>query len=106
MLPVLFAIQDAVAGYWPLIRDQGIGGLIFIGLLAGSIFSPVLKKDLFYAALIVAAWMVAEDIGIHDEKVHCVAQEQLVNKKVEDVVRKSRTPAILHKKDPWNDPKN
>lgn len=103
---MLFQIQDALTGLWPLIRDQGTGALLFLGLLAAAYFSPVFKKDLFYASLVVAAWMIAEDIGIHDERLRVQAQEQVINKKVDDVVRQSTTPRVRHQKDPWNDPKN
>ena len=85
-----------------MVLHQGIGAVLVIGFLAAAYFSPVFKKDFFYAALIVAAFLFAEDIGIHDEKKHTAAQEQLVEKKVDTSVAKAKSPAVLRKKDPWN----
>jgi hypothetical protein len=98
----MFAIQDALAGMWAMVLHQGIGAVLVIGFLAAAYFSPVFKKDFFYAALIVGVFLVAEDIGISDEKKHVVAQEHLVNKEVDTAVAKAKTPAVLRHKDSWN----
>jgi hypothetical protein len=98
----MFAIQDALAGMWAMVLHQGIGAVLVIGFLAAAYFSPVLKKDFFYAALIVGAFMLAEDIGIGDEKKHVVAQEKVVNNKVDTSVAKAKSPAVLKQRDPWN----
>ena len=98
----MFALQDQLAGLWTLVWHQGVGIALIVGFLAAAYFSPVFKKDFFYAALVVGAFMLAEDIGIHDEKKHVVAQEQLIEKMVVTAVQKSVTPIVRHAKDPWD----
>ena len=98
----MFVIQDYLAGAWSLILHQGIGAVLCLGFLAASYFSPVLKKDLFYAALIVAAFMLAEDIGIHDANKITTAKEKIVTTTVDNAVKKSETPKARHAKDLWD----
>jgi hypothetical protein len=98
----MFALQDALAGLWTMVLHQGIGVALIVGFLAAAYFSPIFKKDFFYAALIVGAFLLAEDIGISDEKKHVVAQEQLVEKKVDTAIAKAKHPSTLKQRDPWN----
>lgn len=98
----MFVIQDYLAGAWSLILHQGLGAVLFISFLAAAYFSPVFKKDFFYAALIVAAFMLAEDIGIHDANKITTAKEKIVTTQVDKAVKKSETPKARHAKDPWD----
>lgn len=101
-----FTIQSFFAGSWDLIWHQGLGiGLIICFLLA-SYFSPVFKKDFLWCAAVVGAFLLAEDLGIHDEAKHVVAQEQVLDKKVISVVKKAKSPKVQASHDPWNSPNN
>src|SRR5579863_2730450 len=103
---ISFTIQSFFAGTWDLIWHQGLGiGLIICFVLA-AYFSPVFKKDLLYCAFIVGAFLLAEDIGTHDEAKHVAAQEQVVDKKVTAVVKKAKSPKTQASHDPWNSPNN
>ena len=89
-------------GAWDLIWHQSLGVILIAGFLAAAYFSPVFKKDFFYAAIIVGVFLVAEDIGIHDEHKKVVAQEKVINTDVDKAVQHSVTPKARKSKDPWN----
>jgi hypothetical protein len=101
-----FTVQSFFAGTWDLIWHQGLGIGAIICLLLASYFSPIAKKDLFYAAMIVGAFLLAEDLGIHDESKHVAAQEQVLDKKITSVVKKAKSPKMQAAHDPWNSPNN
>ena len=97
-----WTLNDLLSGSWDLIWHQGLGIGLIICFLAASYFSPVFKKDFFYAAVIVGIFLLAEDIGIHDANKITAAKEQIVNKELVKAVQKSKTPKAQHAKDPWN----
>ena len=99
---MISAIELSLAGLWPTLWHFGLGSSLVIGLMAAAYFSPVFKKDFFYAALIVGAFMVAEDIGIHDANKITTAKEKIVTTQVDKAVKKSETPKARHAKDPWD----
>jgi hypothetical protein len=98
----MFALQDYLSGASSLMLHQGIGGVLFAAFLAGAWFVPLLRKYFVGAALIVLAFMIAEDIGIVDANKITAAKEKIVITKVDNAVAKSKTPAVMHKKDPWD----
>jgi hypothetical protein len=53
-----------LAGIWPLIGYFAGGGALVAGLLAAAWFSPVFKKELIWAAAVVAAFMAAFTLGV------------------------------------------
>ncbi len=103
---ISFAIQSFFAGTWSLIWHQGLGIGIIICLLLAAYFSPLWKRDFFWAAIVVGAFLLAEDLGIHDEAKHVAAQEQVLDKKINTVVKKAKSPKVQASHDPWNSPNN
>src|SRR4029077_17213293 len=102
----MWFLESLFAGASSMILHQVIGyGLIAL-LLAVAWFSPVFKKDFIYAAIIVGVALFFEQVGVHDEAKHAAAQEQVIEKHVEQAVTKSKSSKVRHAKDPWNDPKN
>jgi hypothetical protein len=100
-----FALDSLFDGLWDMIWKEGLGiGLIICFLLAAW-FSPVFKKDFFYAAVITGVLLVVFNFGIKSESKHTVAQEKVVNTTVDNAVKRSKTPAVRRAKDPWDNPK-
>lgn len=101
---------DAASGVfstiWTLVWTWGLGVGLIILLLAASYFSPIAKKDFFYAAVVVAVGMVVYGYGIRNEDALCKAREAAVTKKVDAVVAKTKTPAYRKRKDPYDNPRN
>lgn len=93
-------------GLWPLIWHQAAGYGFIAVLLAAAYFSPIFKKDFVYAAIIVGVALFVYQYGVHDEAKRVDAQEQVVNKKVDNAVQTSKSAKVRHAKDPWNNPKN
>lgn len=54
----------ALAGIWPLIAYFGAGAGLVLGLIAAAWFSPIFKKELAWAAAVVAAFMAAFTLGV------------------------------------------
>lgn len=87
------------AGLWPMLWHFGIGGVLVAGALAGAWFLPMFRRDFLWAAAIVVFALVFESIGIHTEKARRDAQEQVIEKRVDDAVKNTDG-----KKDPFDDP--
>lgn len=109
-------VQEAFAGLWAEIWHWGIGIVLIVLLVGGSVFSqsipffgpylaPV-RKDMLWAAAAIALLLGGEWIGTHDEKARCVAQQVVVNNFVDKVTTKSHKQRTLKYKDPYDDPKN
>jgi hypothetical protein len=104
-------IQLAWAGVWAEIWHWGLGIGLIILLVAGSIFSqsiPLIgpwlapiRKDMLWAAAVVAVLLVGEYIGAADEKARCVARQVVVEKIVDKTVDKTKTPAYKNQVDPY-----
>ncbi len=103
---ISFALHSFFAGTWDLIWHQGLGIELIICFLLAAYFSPIWRRDFFYAAIIVGVFLLAEDIGIHDEAKHVAAQEQVVDKKITSVVKKAKSSKVQKSNDPWNSPSN
>lgn len=113
------AVQLAFAGLWPLVFHWGIGvgaiALCLIGaygtrLIAGvplvgpwlsTALSP-LRHDLLWAAFGIAIFMAGMAIGTHDEANHCVAKTVVIEKRVDNVVKRTATPKAKKQADPWD----
>ena len=78
----------------------GIGMIALCAL--GAWFSPVLKKDFIFAALVVLAALLFEARGIHVEKVHDAAQGKVIRTAVSKAVARTQTPAAKKSTDPWD----
>lgn len=87
------------AGLWPMIGHFGIGGVLVAGALAGAWFLPPFRKDFLWAAAVVVFALFFEGVGIHVEKARRDAQEQVIEKRVDDAVMNTEG-----KKDPFDDP--
>lgn len=102
----MFVIQDYLAGASSLILHQGIGIALIVACLAAAYFVPLLRKYFIGAALIIGAFLIAEDIGIHDADKLNKAKDKIVVTKVDKAVEHAKSPRVMHKKDPWNDKNN
>lgn len=88
---------------WPLVAHAGSGGVLIAGLLAAAWFSPVFKKELVYAAVVVGVALFVYGVGVHDEKVRRDAIDHAVQVKVDKAVKDAQTST---QKDPFDDPRN
>lgn len=98
-------IELLFAGTWGFIWQFGLGGALIAGALAGAWFLPMFRRDFLWAAAIVVFALVFESIGIHTEKVRRDAQEQVIEKRVDDAVKNSEDAVNQGKKDPFDDPR-
>lgn len=101
-----FALKLATAGLGAMVLHIGIGGAVIVGLLAAAWFSPIFKKELVWAAAVVAVFLFAEGIGIHDEAGRCKAKVVVIEKQVDKIVHDSVSPSKKKQRDPWDDPSN
>ncbi len=90
------------AGIWGMVFHWGLGIGLIVLFLAAAYFSPIGKKDLIYCAVIVAVFLVAEAVGIHDEKVHRDAQDKVITTAVSKTVAKTQTEKAKTRKDRWD----
>lgn len=93
------------AGIWGMVFHWGLGIGLIVLFLAAAYFSPIGKKDLVYCAVIVVVFLVAEAVGIHDEKVHRDAQDKVISQAVGKAVTKTKTEQAKKRKDRWDSPK-
>ena len=103
---MMFFVKLFFAGVWAQVWHWGLGIGVIICLLAAAWFSPVGKKTLTVAAIVVFAFMVGMGVGTVDEKRRHTAQEQVLDKHVKDVVKDTNTPAAKQRPDPWDSPEN
>lgn len=101
---------DAAAGVfhalWTLVWTWGLGVGLIVLLLLAAWFSPFFKKDLVYAAVVVAVALVVYGYGQHNDEILCRAREAAVEKKVNAIVAKTKTPAYRKRRDPYDSPRN
>lgn len=98
-------IQLFFAGMWDMVWHYGLGIGLIILCVAGAFFSPLFKKDFLYAAVVIAVAMAFETMGVREEKVHCDAQQAVIEKTVTKVVAKTATPKAKTQKDKWDNSK-
>ena len=96
------AVELFFAGIWTMVWHWGIGIGLIVLFLAAAYFSPIGKKDLVYCAVIVVVFLVAEAVGIHDEKVHRDAQDKVITTAVSKAVAKTQTEKAKARKDRWD----
>lgn len=87
---------------WPFVQHAGGGGALIVGLLAAAYFSPVFKKELVYAAIVVGVALFIYGVGVHDADRACKLREASVTTKVDKAVSDAKTSTA---KDPFDDPK-
>lgn len=112
----MFAFHMLTAGIWPFLWHWGIGVAIIILCLAGAFFSasiPLigpwlapLRKDLEWTAAATAVFLMAHALGARDEAAHNKARQVVIEQKVDDVVKTTRTPRARQQKDPYDSPNN
>ena len=91
------------AGIWGMVFHWGLGIGLIVLFLAAAYFSPIGKKDLIYCAVIVAVFLVAEAVGIHDEKVHRDAQDKVISQpRYRRLSRRPQTEKAKKRKDRWD----
>ena len=99
-----FLVQHALAGTWNLIWHWGLGlGLMGLCIVA-AIFLPVFKKDFIYCAVIIGVFLLAMAIGTRDAAKRSAAQQVVVSKRVDSVVKGTSTPASHAARDKWDNP--
>jgi Na+/glutamate symporter len=93
-----------LAGIWPLIGYFAGGGTLVAGLLAAAWFSPIFKKELIWAAAVVAAFMAAFTLGVVNGEQRVRAQwtaaEENSIKRAEDA-RKDAERTVARKPSRW-----
>ena len=106
-----YMVQLFFAGLWAEVWHWGLGIGLIILLVGGSIFSqsiPLigpwltpLRKDMLWAAAVIAVLLAGEYIGQRSSDAKCVARQVVVEKIVDKVVTKTHTPAASQAKDPY-----
>lgn len=99
-----YLVEHFFAGTWNLIFHWGIGLGILAAFILAAIFSPVFKRDFVYCAIVIGVFLLAMYIGTRDEAKHNAAQQAVVNKRVEDVVKGTETPKARASTDKWDRP--
>jgi hypothetical protein len=110
MINLLFAGVSHLLWHWGI----GIGLIIILlGLALFSASVPVIgpfltkfREYLELTALAVALLLAGEYIGAKDMAGRCVAQNAVISKHVDKVVKKSLTPAARARKDRYDSPTN
>ena len=69
--------QLYIAGIWPMVLNYGLVTIGVVGCLAAAWFSPVFKSDFVWAAGCLLVSAVVYSIGVHDERLHCTAQNEI-----------------------------
>jgi hypothetical protein len=106
-----YMVQLFFAGLWAEVWHWGLGIGLIILLVGGSIFSqsiPLigpwltpLRKDMLWAAAVIAVLLAGEYIGQRTEAARCIARQVVVEKIVDKTVDKTKTPAYKQKADPY-----
>lgn len=67
-------LNIATAGIGPLVVAYGISTALIIGCLVAAYFSPILKKDFIWAAVVLAAINITFTVGVHQGEKRVQAQ--------------------------------
>jgi hypothetical protein len=112
----MFWLNLAAAGIWSQVWHWGLGIGLIILCLAGAYFTtaipligPYLKdarKDLLWAAGLIAIFLAGQALGAHDEARKATAKQKVVEQHVDSVVQKTTTPRYRKMKDRWDNPEN
>jgi hypothetical protein len=111
------------AGAWATIWHWGSGVAIillcFLGAFGTTLFAAIpviglpianalkpLRWDFLAVAFVVAVFLSGMFVGAKDTALHDVAKQVIVEKTVDKVVEKTKTPAARAAKDPFDDPEN
>ena len=104
-------VQMFFAGLWAEVWHWGLGIGLIILLVAGSIFSqsiPLIgpwlapiRKDMLWAAAVIAVLLAGEYIGQRTEAAKCLARQVVVEKIVDKTVDKTKTPSYKNQVDPY-----
>jgi hypothetical protein len=112
-----------LAGAWATIWHWGLGVAVIILCLLGAYGTQVLnaipvvgpflarlcaplRTDFLIAAFVVATFLAGMYVGAKATALHDVAKQVIVEKTVDKVVEKTKTPAARAAKDPYDDPEN
>ncbi len=82
------------AGLWPLVWHFGLAGLLIAVFLAAAYFSPILKKDFIWAAVVVAVFSVAVAIGVNLGEKRIQAQWDAARANTIENAKQARAGAI------------
>jgi hypothetical protein len=112
----MYLIDLALAGIWAQVWHWGTGIGLIILCLAGAYFTtaiPIIgphlagaRKDLLWAAAVIAVFLGGQALGAHDEARKQAAKVLVIEKNVTKAVTNAKTPAAQHRKDKFDDPKN
>jgi hypothetical protein len=83
-----------LAGIWTLLLGYGIGVTLFACFLAAAYFSPVFKKDFFWAAVGVALFMAGYIIGVPQGEKRVQAQWDFARSATVKKAKEARAGAI------------
>ena len=110
------ALQLLFAGAWASIWHWGLGVGLIILLLACAYFTTAvpligpwltgLRRDLLWAAAVVAIILGGEYVGNRDSDKRCVAKTIVVEKVVTKAVASTKTNRARQSRDPWDSPAN
>lgn len=107
-LHLLFAGSSSLVWHWGL----GIGIIILclaadiaLGFIAVPFMSTeTLRKDLLWAAIVVAGLLFGEGIGVHDERARCEAKAAVIQSTVDSAVHNATKPGASGLRDRWDSP--
>lgn len=110
----MFFLKLAGAGLWAEIWHWGTGAGLIILCLAGAYFTTAIpfigpylthaRKDLLWAAAVIAVFMGGQALGEHDANRRNAAKQIVVEQHVDKVVQKTTTPKYRKMKDRWDNP--
>jgi hypothetical protein len=113
---MLLQLQLLFAGAGSMLWHWGLGGVLIICFLAAAMLTQVVplvgkylgpwRVDLLWAAAVVAVFLMAEGIGVHDANLRCQAKQQVIIKHVGAVRKKVSTPAFTANPDKFNSADN
>jgi hypothetical protein len=114
MANIKFWFDLAVAGVWAQVWHWGTGIGLIILCLAGAYFTtaiPIIgpwltnaRKDLLWAAAVIAVFMAGQALGAHDEARKNAAKKVVIEQRVDTVVEKTKTPKARARRDKWDKP--
>lgn len=110
----MYFVHMALAGIWSQVWHWGTGIGLIVLCLAGAYFTtaiPIIgpylanaRKDLLWAAGVIAVFLAGQALGAHDEARKDAARQIVVEKRVDSVVEKTKTPKARARSDKWDRP--